>query len=90
MLVKVRDITGRQVVDVEADEKGSFASIGDAARAAFGYHGNYTIRLPSGEKAPRGQNLEDNEEFMGIDLSPEPDDEGNDTTPIFDVVDAGA
>lgn len=63
MLLKLRGLDGR-IMESEVDTRLSFATVCDKAGKAFGYHGSFTIRLPSGELAQRSENLEDNEEFM--------------------------
>lgn len=62
MLLKLRGLEGR-VLEAEVDPGSSFGVICDKAGHDFGYHGRFTLRMPSGNLAPRDQNLEDNEEF---------------------------
>jgi len=63
MLLKLRGLEGK-VLEAEVDMGSSFGVICDRAGKDFGYHGRFTLRLPSGALAPRDQNLEDNEEFL--------------------------
>lgn len=63
MNLKLRGLDGR-IKESEVETDVSFGMVCDQAGKDFGYHGRFTIRLPSGRLAPHSQNLEDNKEFV--------------------------
>lgn len=66
MLLRIGSVNLGQVKEIEAEQTDSFGMVGDRGCAAFGYHGNFSVRLPSGAVPGRRVNLEDDEEFMEL------------------------
>lgn len=69
MILKIGSVEHQQppvIKEVEAELTDSFAIVADRACQAHGYHGNYSLRLPSGAVPGRRMNLEDDEEFMSF------------------------
>lgn len=66
MLLRIGSVDGVQHREVDVEQTDSFGMLGGRGAVEFGYHGNFSVRLPSGEVPRRSQNLEDNEEFMSL------------------------
>lgn len=77
--LKVRDLTGRNIIEVGYDlEVDRWKDVGKRAGDAFGYHGTFSFRMPNGTIPSGVENLSESDSLAYL----EPD-------AVVDIVEVG-
>lgn len=66
--LRVRDLTGRNVIEVSYDlEIDRWKDVGKRAGDALGYHGTFSFRMPNGTVPQGTENLSDSESLADLE-----------------------
>lgn len=66
--LRVRDLTGRNIIPVEYDlEVDRWKDVGKRAGDAFGYHGTFSFRMPNGTIPPGTENMAESVSLADLD-----------------------